>query len=172
MSRFVEPAAGQSYSVYKVTLSTLRRPHDDAEREQLERVLYDFQRYLTTPEGYDAAFGSNGADDQATIRPGRAEVGDDPRGSRVHVHFVAETLHAGLHSAPEVQRRMREAFLQYAQDHGVQLNGAYAYVQLDNSSYGLNYTIKYGRQRTQETTKYVARLQRELADAKKKLNKR
>ncbi len=173
MSRVIRRGEGDKYSVYNVTLSTLRRPHDDQERQQLERVLDDFQEYLTTPEGYDRVFGSNGPNDRATIHAGRPEVGDDPRGSRVHIHFVAETLHAGLHHAPDIQTRMREAFIEYAAENGIQLSGAYAYVQVDNRSYMLNYVDKFrgSNNRAPTRTQYIKRLEKDLRDAKKSANK-
>jgi len=159
---------GEKYSIYNVTLSTLRRPYDDNERRQLEQVLDGFVDHLASAEGYDEVFGSNGPNDRATIRTGRPEVGNDPRGSRVHIHFRAETLHAGLHRAPEIQERMREAFIEYAADHGVELSGAYAYVQVDNSSYMLNYQDKEVGN-IPLRTQYIKRAEKELAAAKKKL---
>lgn len=159
----------ENVSIYNITLSTLRRPYDDAERQQLEGVLDQFQDYLTTPEGYDHAFGSIGEGDRVHIDAGTPEVGNDPRGSRVHIHFVATTYHEGLHNAPEIQQRIREAFIEFAEERGVQLNGAYAYVQVDARSYMANYIRKGTATRagTPKRTQYLQRLQRDLRDAQK-----
>lgn len=174
MSRVIRRNEGEKHSVYNVTLSTLRRPHDDAERQQLEQLLDNFQDYLATPDGYDQVFGSHGPNDHVVITAGRPEVGDDPRGSRVHIHFVADAIHEGLHHAPTVQARMREAFIEYAEDHGVQLSGAYAYVQVDSRSYMLNYVDKYGSdgKRKPTGTQYIKRLEKDLQDAKKRVTKK
>ena len=165
--RLIRAKEGQRYSVYSINLNTNVRPHSDGEREQLERLLNDYQEWLTTPQGYDAAFGSFGAGDQATIKAGDPEVGDDPRGSRVHVHFTAETLHEGQHNIGEIQASVRQSLIDFAADKGIELNGAYAYVKLDSSSYGLNYSIKNKRPRKIAGTQYLNRLEKELAAAKK-----
>lgn len=165
--RLIRPKEGQRYSVYSINLSTNVRPHSDEERKQLEQLLNDYQEWLTTPDGYDAAFGSFGADDQATIKAGDPEVGTDPRGSRVHVHFTAETLHEGYHNIGEVQASIRQSLIDFAAERGIELNGAYAFVKVDSSSYGLNYSIKNKRPRKIAGTQYLKRLERELVAAKK-----
>lgn len=165
--RFVKAKEGQRWSVYTIDLSTNVRPHSDEERKQLETMLVQYQKWLATPDGYDAAFGSFGADDEATIKAGDPEVGTDPRGSRVHVHFTAETLHEGQHNISEIQASVRQSLIDFAATKGIELNGAYAHVKINNSSYGLNYSIKNRRQRKIAGTQYLNRLEKELAAAKK-----
>lgn len=135
--------AGHRHSNFKVTLSTLTRPTDPAHEQQLADLLVRFQKErLRDLDAANRIFNFKSNEDRINISRGTPEKGDDPRGSRMHVHFSVKTTHAGSYYAPDIQRNMQEELKRYAAEQGVPIAGAYAHVQIDRSSYWENYSIK------------------------------
>lgn len=168
---------GHRHSNFRVTLSTLVRPHNPEEEAQLKQLLVDFQkRALKNIEIAHRIFHFNSPDDQIRIKRGTPEKGESARGGRVHVHFSVKTTHAGNYSAPDIQRNLQTELVAFAESQGITLAGAYAQVQIDRSSYWENYAIKeqFGtRVRSGPTNQGYGRiLRRELAELEKRVHKR
>ncbi len=137
------PPAGHRTTKLNVTLSTLKRPGDAQEEAQLKGLVNDFQRAVALDSKVRADIFGADTSYHINLTPGVPEVGKHANGSRVHIHFQVSAPHSGSWYAPDIQKRMREVFIKYAQDKGVPLKGAYAHVQLGNAYYE-NYIAKEG----------------------------
>jgi hypothetical protein len=172
---------GQRWSNFKVTVSTLRRPNHAADEYALKAALSEFPEYLRNNADAERRVFPSGPgheNDQIQIGTGVAEIGNDPRGGRVHNHLSIKTTHAGNYSAPEIQRNLAAEFLRFAnEERHLNLANVYVHLELDRSTYWENYINKNElppkgpRAKGASSEGYIKMLRKELAEAEARAKK-